>query len=96
MRMVAGRAAVATVKRLAARGTQFDRLEPRVRRIIDEVRRHGDRALRRYAQQLDGLAIPIRRWRAPSRHRSFTFRLLMWRPACGLSIGECRKRSTVF
>jgi histidinol dehydrogenase len=56
MRIVAGRAAVATVKRLAARGTQFDRLEPRVRRIIDEVRRHGDRALRRYAQQLDGLA----------------------------------------
>jgi histidinol dehydrogenase len=56
MRIVAGRAAEAAVKRLAARGVQFAGLEPRVRRIVNSVRRDGDRSLRRYAQQWDGLA----------------------------------------
>jgi len=56
MRIVAGRAAEAAVKRLAARGIQFAGLEPRVRRIVNDVRRNGDRSLRRYAQQWDGLA----------------------------------------
>jgi histidinol dehydrogenase len=55
-RIVSGRTAAATIKRLAARSAQFDLLEPRVRRIVNDVRRNGDRALRRYAQQLDGLA----------------------------------------
>ena len=56
MRIVSGRAAAATVKRLATRGTQFGGLEPRVRRILRDVRRDGDRALRRYAGRWDGLA----------------------------------------
>ena len=56
MRIVSGRAAAATVKRLAARGGQFAELEPRVRRIVRDVRRDGDRALRRYAERWDGLA----------------------------------------
>jgi histidinol dehydrogenase len=43
------------VKRLAARGSQFGNLEPGVRRIIRDVRRGGDRALRRYAERWDGL-----------------------------------------
>jgi histidinol dehydrogenase len=30
-------------------------MEPRVRRIIQDVRRHGDRSLRRYAERWDGL-----------------------------------------
>ena len=54
MRIVSGRAAAAAVKRLAARGVQFDALEPRVRRIVNDVRRGGDRALRRYAERWDG------------------------------------------
>jgi len=56
MRIVSGRAASATVKRLAARGTQLAGLEPRVRRIVNDVRRGGDHALRRYAQRWDGLS----------------------------------------
>ena len=55
MRIVSGRDASALVKRLAARRTQFTRLEPQVKRIINSVRRKGDRSLRRYAQQWDGL-----------------------------------------
>ena len=44
------------VERLAARGLYLGRLEPQVRRIIDGVRRGGERALRRYAERFDGLA----------------------------------------
>ena len=56
MRIVSGRAAAATVKRLAARGLQVAALEPRVRRIINDVRRDGDRSLRQYAERWDGLS----------------------------------------
>jgi len=44
------------VEHLSVRGTRPSALEPRVRRIIDSVRRGGDRSLRRYAEQWDGLA----------------------------------------
>ena len=56
MRTVAGRAAENLVERLAMRGTDLGRLEPRVRRIVESVRRDGDRALRRHAEKWDGLA----------------------------------------
>src|SRR5208283_902245 len=56
MRIASGRAAAAMVKQLAARRTQFTALEPRVCRIINDVRRGGDRSLRRYAERWDGLA----------------------------------------
>ena len=55
MRIVSGRAASALIQRLAARGVQFTRLEPRVRRIVESVRRGGDRSLRQYAERWDGL-----------------------------------------
>lgn len=55
MRILAGRSAVKRVRELAARGSQFASVEPQVRRIIADVRRDGDRALRRYAQRWDGL-----------------------------------------
>jgi histidinol dehydrogenase len=55
MRIVTGREAEALVKRLAARGAHFSRLEPRVRRIVEGVRADGDRSLRRYAEKWDGL-----------------------------------------
>jgi histidinol dehydrogenase len=55
MRIVAGREAVAMVERLAARGTRLSGLEPRVRRIIEGVRRGGERSLRKYAERWDGL-----------------------------------------
>jgi histidinol dehydrogenase len=56
MRIVSGREADAMVKRLTVRGTRLSGLEPRVRRIIEGVRRGGDRSLRRYAERWDGLA----------------------------------------
>lgn len=56
MRIVSGSEAAAMVERLAARGTEFAAIEPRVRRIVNEVRSGGDRSLRRYAEKWDGLA----------------------------------------
>jgi histidinol dehydrogenase len=55
MRIVSGREAGVVVERLAARGLRLRGLEPRVRRILDGVRGVGDRSLRRYAEQWDGL-----------------------------------------
>ena len=55
MRVFSGRNAAAAVEQLAARGASFARLEGRVQRIVNGVRRDGDRALRRYAEQWDRL-----------------------------------------
>jgi histidinol dehydrogenase len=56
MRILEGPAAARYVRKLAQRGQRLEALEPRVRRIVQSVRRDGDRALRRYAQRWDGLA----------------------------------------
>ncbi len=55
MRVLSGRKAAAEVEQLSIRGADLARLEGRVQRIVNEVRRDGDRALRRYAEQWDGL-----------------------------------------
>jgi histidinol dehydrogenase len=55
MRIVSGREAGAMVERLAARSARLSGLEPRVRRIIEGVRRGGARSLRKYAERWDGL-----------------------------------------
>ncbi len=55
IKIVSGRAAQQLVERLAERGARYDAIEPQVRRIVDDIRRNGDRALRRYAARLDGL-----------------------------------------
>jgi histidinol dehydrogenase len=55
MRIVTGRGARALVERLAARGAGLGGLEPQVRRIVEGVRRGGERSLRRYAERWDGL-----------------------------------------
>src|ERR1700737_48119 len=56
MRILSGAAAGRYVRRLSQRGQKLDVLEARVRRIIRQVRRHGDRALGRYAQWGGGLS----------------------------------------
>jgi len=56
MRILSGQSADRMVKRLASRGTSLTGLEPRVRSILNNVRRNGDRALRRYAERWDDLA----------------------------------------
>ena len=56
MRILSGPSAIRMIKRLASRGRSLSALEPKVRRIINNVRRNGDAALRRYAAKWDGLA----------------------------------------
>jgi histidinol dehydrogenase len=62
MRILESRAAENYVRKLERRGQKLDALEPRVRRIVQNVRRNGDGALRRYAETWDGLGVgdPLR------------------------------------
>ena len=55
MRILSGEAALQRVRELERRGSGFSKAEPVVRRIVEDVRRNGDRALRKYAQKWDGL-----------------------------------------
>jgi histidinol dehydrogenase len=56
MRILSGRPAENFVRRLEQRGaTDLARVEKQVKRIVDEVRKNGDRALRRYAEKFDRL-----------------------------------------
>jgi histidinol dehydrogenase len=55
MRILSGAAAERRVAELANRSCEFSALEPKVRRIVGDVRRAGDRALRAYAQKWDAL-----------------------------------------
>ena len=54
MRILEGAAGTRYVRKLEQRGQKLDALEAQVRRIIQSVRRDGDRALRRYAERWDG------------------------------------------
>jgi histidinol dehydrogenase len=55
VRILSGRLAAAHVRTLAERGSQLAEVEPVVRKIVDDVRRGGDKSLRVYAQRWDGL-----------------------------------------
>ena len=56
MRTLRGRKAEAFVRALEQRGAaDLARVEKQVRRIVADVRKNGDRALRRYAEKWDGL-----------------------------------------
>src|ERR1700746_2496188 len=55
MRILTGEAALQRVRKLERRGSELSKLEPQVRSIVEDVRRHGDRALRKYARKWDGL-----------------------------------------
>ncbi len=55
MRIVSGRAAAKLIDELALRSAHLNTVEPRVRAIVNDVRQHGDRALRKYAEKWDGL-----------------------------------------
>jgi histidinol dehydrogenase len=55
MRILEGPAAARYVRKLERRGHKLDAIEPQVRRIVQDVKRNGDRALRRYAERWDGL-----------------------------------------
>src|SRR6266481_4212471 len=56
MRILSGRQAETRVRALEKRGaTDLARVEKKVARIVADVRKNGDRALRRYGQEWDGL-----------------------------------------
>jgi histidinol dehydrogenase len=55
IRILSGRAAEAEIDRFTVRSQGFAALEPRVKRILNDVRRSGDRAMRRYGASWDGL-----------------------------------------
>ena len=55
MRILSGDAAQRKVRKLETRGAELESLEPAVRKIITDVRKNGDRALRAYAEKWDGL-----------------------------------------
>jgi len=55
MRILEGKAADAYVTALENRGSRLGEVEPAVRRIVEDVRRDRDRALLKYASELDGL-----------------------------------------
>ena len=55
MRVLTGRAAEKRIRELAARASRLEAVEPRVRKIIADVRRNGDRALVKYARKWEGL-----------------------------------------
>jgi histidinol dehydrogenase len=55
MRILQGKAAEAYVRSLERRGSRLDEIEPAVQKIIENVRRNGDRALLTYARKFDGL-----------------------------------------
>jgi histidinol dehydrogenase len=56
MRILSGKSAAAYVSEIEQRGSRLSKIEPAVRRIVDDVRRNGDRALLQYARKFDALA----------------------------------------
>ena len=55
MRIFRGNAAERKVRELEIRGADLAPLEPAVRRIVSDVRKNGDRALRTYSEKWDAL-----------------------------------------
>ena len=54
MRILQGKAADRYVRALERRGSQLDTIEPVARKIVEDVRQNGDRALLKYACRFDG------------------------------------------
>jgi histidinol dehydrogenase len=55
MRILQGRAAESYIRKLEQRGSGGEKVERAVRRIIEDIRKEGDRALIRYARKFDGI-----------------------------------------
>jgi histidinol dehydrogenase len=55
MRILSGAAAARRVREFEARTSDFEKVESKVRNIVANVRRRGDRALRKYSEDWDGL-----------------------------------------
>ncbi len=55
MQILSGTPAARRVRKLEGRTADFEKVESAVRTIVADVRRNGDRALRKYAEKWDGL-----------------------------------------
>jgi histidinol dehydrogenase len=55
MRILSDKAAAASVRKMATRAARYADIEPAVRKIVADVRRRGDQAVREYAERWDGL-----------------------------------------
>jgi histidinol dehydrogenase len=55
MRILSGEAASRCVRKLEVRNADLQKVEPQVRKIVNSVRRRGERALREYTAKWDGL-----------------------------------------
>jgi len=55
MRILQGKAAEMYVRSLKRRGSRLDAIESAVRKIVEDVRKNGDRALLKHARKFDGL-----------------------------------------
>jgi histidinol dehydrogenase len=56
MQVLSGKSAAAYVRKIEQRSSRLEKIEPAVRRIVEDVRRNGDRALMKYARNFDALA----------------------------------------
>ena len=56
MRILSGKSAADCVRKIEQRSSRLETIEPAVRRIVEDVRRNGDRALLKYARMFDALA----------------------------------------
>lgn len=56
MRILTERSAESKVTELSSRGSQLSKVEGKVKKIVADVQRRGDGALRNYAEKWDGLA----------------------------------------
>src|SRR5579863_2112765 len=56
MRILSGKSAAAYVREIEQRSSRLEKVEPAARRIVEDVRCNGDRALLKYARKFDTLA----------------------------------------
>jgi histidinol dehydrogenase len=56
MRILSGKFAAAYLREIEQRGSRLEKIEPAVRKIVEDVRRNGDRRLLKYARRFDALA----------------------------------------
>jgi len=56
MRILSGKFAAAYLRGIEQRGSRLEKIEPAVRKIVEDVRRNGDRRLLKYARRFDALA----------------------------------------
>jgi histidinol dehydrogenase len=55
MRILSSKSAAAYLREIEQRNSRLEKTEPAVRRIVEDVRKNGDRALLKYARGFDGL-----------------------------------------